>query len=264
MKDIALLTIALFVSTSPFSQNVKQDLLNRYFEVTTEEKEAFFVRLSQAYKGYWAYTDYDGKSRIVRTGFYTDSTFKIPVGPHTFSWEGKLKYKGSYVEGSPSGYWYFFNEKGKLYDSLHYVVKSTGKTAALVDSTNAEEEKKKTALLQQEHLKNDSTSTFTTVEVEAKFPGGEKGWTKHISKQLSFPDLVMAINKPQKMTIEVQFVVCKDGEVCSVEALNSSTPLLDIMAVNAIRKGPRWDPAFQSGRNVKAWRRQKITFIIPE
>lgn len=74
----------------------------------------------------------------------------------------------------------------------------------------------------------------------------------------------MAINKPQKMTIEVQFVVCIDGEVCSVEALNSSTPLLDIMAVNAIRKGPRWDPAFQSGKNVKAWRRQKISFIIPE
>lgn len=264
MKNIVLLTIALFVSISIFSQNVKQDLLNRYFEVTTEEKEAFFVRLSQPYKGFWAYTDYDGKNRIVRTGFYTDSTFKIPIGPHTFSWEGKLKYKGIYADGRPSGYWYFFNEKGNIYDSLHYVVKSTVKTSLPGDSTNAEEEKKKTALLQQEHLKNDTSTTFTSVEVEAKFPGGEKGWSKHIIKQLSLPDLVMAINKPQKMTTEVQFVVCKDGEVCSVEAVNSSTPLLDIMAVNAIRRGPRWEPAFQSGRNVKAWRRQKISFIIPE
>ena len=127
MKNIDLLIITLFVSISSFSQNVKQDLLNRYFEVTTEEKEAFFVRLSQPYKGFWAYTDYDGKSRIVRTGFYTDSTFKIPIGPHTFSWEGKLRYKGSYTDGNPSGYWYFFNEKGKLYDSLHYVVISTNK-----------------------------------------------------------------------------------------------------------------------------------------
>ena len=163
MKNIVLLTIALFVSIFTYSQNVKQDLLNRYFEVTTEEKEAFFVRLSQPYKGFWAYTDYDGKNRIVRTGFYTDSTFKISIGPHTFSWEGKLKYKGSYVDGRPSGYWYFFNEKGIMYDSLHYVVKSTFKTSLPGDSTNAEVEKMKTVLLQQEHLKKDRTTNFTSV-----------------------------------------------------------------------------------------------------
>ena len=143
MKNIVLLTITLLVSISSFSQNVKQDLLNRYFDVTTDEKEAFFVRLSQPYKGFWAYTDYDGKSRIVRTGFYTDSTFQTAVGPHTFYWEGKLVYKGSYVAGRPSGYWYFYNKKGDVYDSLHYVIITTKKDN-LPGAGNEEEEKKKT------------------------------------------------------------------------------------------------------------------------
>lgn len=263
MKNIVLLTITLLVSISSFSQNVKQDLLNRYFDVTTDEKEAFFVRLSQPYKGFWAYTDYDGKSRIVRTGFYTDSTFQTAVGPHTFYWEGKLVYKGSYVAGRPSGYWYFYNKKGDVYDSLHYVIITTKKDN-LPGAGNEEEEKKKTKQLQEEHLKKDTSKAFSIVEKEASFQGGDKGWSKYLTKQLSFPDLVLAINKPQRMTVEVQFIVCSDGEICSVEAINSSTPLLDIMAVNAIRKGPKWTPAFQSGKTVKAWRRQKITFTIPE
>nr|WP_294905894.1 energy transducer TonB [uncultured Lacibacter sp.] len=263
MKNSLFLLAVLYSFSTATAQTIKENLLNRYFDTTTNEKEAFFYRLSQPYKNYWAYTDYDGKNRIVRTGFYTDSTFQTAVGPHSFYWEGKPVYKGSYVGGRPSGYWYFYNTKGEVYDSLHYVI-TTAKKDNLPGAENEEEEKKKTKQRQDEHLKKDSSKAFVIVEREASFKGGDKGWSKYLTRQLSFPDLVLAVNKPQRMTVEVQFIVCSDGEICSVEAINSSTPLLDIMAVNAIRKGPKWTPAFQSGRNVKAWRRQKITFTIPE
>ena len=107
MKKIVNLLTCLIFTFSALSQNIKQDLLNRYFEVTTEEKKAFFYRLSQAYNGFWAYTDYDSKNRIVRSGFFTDSFFITPIGQHAFYWEGKPVYKGRYVDGRPSGYWYF-------------------------------------------------------------------------------------------------------------------------------------------------------------
>lgn len=265
MKNIVAIAFSLLSNFVLDAQDVKQDLLNRYFDVTTNEKEAFFVRLSKPYKQFWAYTDYDGKNRIVRVGFFTDSTFTTAIGPHSFYWDGVMLYKGNYVDGRPSDYWYFYNQKGMLYDSLHYAIAT--KKAILFPTNNKNEEeaeKNKSLLLQKEHLKKDTTTTFTVVEEEAKFPGGDKAWSKHILKQLSLPDMVMAINRPQKMTVEIQFVVCKDGEICSVEAINSSTPLLDIMAVNAIRRGPKWEPAFQAGKNVKAYRRQKISFIIPE
>ncbi|WP_158637360.1 energy transducer TonB [Lacibacter cauensis] len=259
------ITLLFFISVFTVNaQEVKQNLLNRYFEVTTNVKEAFFYRLSQPFKGYWAYTDYDSKDRVVRTGYFTDSNFTTQIGPHSFFWEGKPMYKGKFVDGKPSGYWYFYNTKGEIYDSLHYVEKTTAEVKNSFPEKNDEAEKNKTAMLQNEHMKKDSSVVFATVEKEASFPGGDKGWSKYLTKQLSMPDLIMAINRPQRMTVEVQFVVCNDGEVCSVEAINSSSPLLDIMAVNAIRKGPKWEPAFQNNKNVKAWRRQKISFIIPE
>ena len=69
-----------------------------------------------------------------------------------------------------------------------------------IDQTNEEEEKRKSLLLQKEHLQKDSSATFVIVEQEAEFPGGEKAWSKHVMEYLDLPDLVMAINKPQKMT----------------------------------------------------------------
>jgi periplasmic protein TonB len=34
--------------------------------------------------------------------------------------------------------------------------------------------------------------------------------------------------------------------------------------MRVIRKGPKWTPAIQNGKIVKAYRRQPITFIVSE
>jgi protein TonB len=65
-------------------------------------------------------------------------------------------------------------------------------------------------------------------------------------------------------TCEVQFIVDREGLVSSVEALTMKGTKLAEVAVNAIKKGPKWVPAIQNGRQVKAWRRQKITFRLPD
>ena len=54
MKNNFLLATMLCFATWGYAQEVKQQLLNRYFEPTTNEAEAFFVRLSQPYQNYWA------------------------------------------------------------------------------------------------------------------------------------------------------------------------------------------------------------------
>jgi periplasmic protein TonB len=33
-------------------------------------------------------------------------------------------------------------------------------------------------------------------------------------------------------------------------------------AIRVIKKGPDWVPAIQNGRNVKAYRKQPITFVV--
>lgn len=75
-------------------------------------------------------------------------------------------------------------------------------------------------------------------------------------------------------TVVVLFIVDKEGAVSDVRALPCSeagvtsclgpgTKLAEV-AVSAIKKGPKWKPAVQNGRNVKAYRRQPVTFRLEE
>jgi protein TonB len=60
---------------------------------------------------------------------------------------------------------------------------------------------------------------------------------------------------------EVRALACNEAGVA--RCLGPGTKLADI-AVNAIRKGPKWKSAVQNGRNVKAYRRQPVTFQLAE
>jgi protein TonB len=111
--------------------------------------------------------------------------------------------------------------------------------------------------------KEDENQVFTKVEVEAQFPGGEGAWNKFVQREVE-RHLDELTEDGQAGTCEVQFIVDKEGNVSSVEALSMKGSKLAEVAVNAIKKGPRWVPAIQNGRQVKAWRRQKITFRLPD
>lgn len=109
----------------------------------------------------------------------------------------------------------------------------------------------------------DDNQIFTKVEVEAQFPGGEEKWNKYVYNAImrSIDDLV---DDGQAGTVEVQFIVDKEGNVSSVEAMNMKGSVLARVATDAIKRGPKWVPAIQNGRQVRAWRRQKITFRLPD
>ena len=111
--------------------------------------------------------------------------------------------------------------------------------------------------------KEDPNQVFTKVEVEAQFPGGEGKWNQYVQREVekNIDDLV---DDGQAGTCEVQFIVDKEGNVSNVEALSMKGSMLAQVAVNAIKRGPKWIPAIQNGRQVKAWRRQKITFRLPD
>ncbi len=111
--------------------------------------------------------------------------------------------------------------------------------------------------------KEDPNQVFTKVEVEAQFPGGEGKWNQYVQRAVekNIDDLV---DDGQAGTCEVQFIVDREGNVSNVEALTMKGSVLARIATDAIRKGPKWIPAIQNGRQVKAWRRQKITFRLPD
>lgn len=104
---------------------------------------------------------------------------------------------------------------------------------------------------------------FTKVEIEASFPGGDGGWARYVKRAIE-ANIDELTDAGQSGTCRVRFIVSKDGSVSNVEALTMKGTKLAEIAVNAIRKGPKWTPAQQNGRHVNAYREQPVTFTIQD
>ena len=111
--------------------------------------------------------------------------------------------------------------------------------------------------------KEDENQVFTKVEVEASFPGGESKWIQYVTREIE-RRIDELTEDGQAGTCVVQFIVDKEGNVSNVEATTMKSSKLAEIAVNAIKKGPKWIPAIQNGRQVKAFRRQPVTFRLPD
>ncbi|MBM3444508.1 MAG: energy transducer TonB [Bacteroidetes bacterium] len=119
----------------------------------------------------------------------------------------------------------------------------------------------------------DFDKVFQKVEIDAEFPGGANGWTRYVTREIE-RNIDELQDDGRSGTVVVLFIVDKEGMVSEVRALpcgeagvgNCLPPnsKLAEIAVNAIRKGPKWKPAIQNGRNVKAYRRQPVTFQLAE
>lgn len=107
----------------------------------------------------------------------------------------------------------------------------------------------------------DYDKEFTSVQVEAKFPGD---WGKFLERNLN--SQVPADNgaPPGNYTVTVSFLVDKDGNISQVQALTDPGYGCAKEAIRVIQKGPKWNPAIQNGRNVIYRQKQNITFQVTD
>jgi hypothetical protein len=256
MKYLSLALLILGFNLIGHAVKAQEEIkLDEYLEPTSKRKHSYLRTLKKE-SDLWAFTDRTKDGVIFQEGYFKDETMQTRVGHFIFYLNGQKLYEGDYTDGAPRGVWYFY-KAGKLQDSLFYTrplvnIESVKKTAEGLYLVNA-----KTSL-------DPDSATFAKVEVESEFPGGQEAWRKHLVKSLKFPEIVLQTMKPFTKRCDVQFIVCADGTVCDVQAINSVHPLLDLQAVNAIRKGPSWSPAVQNERKVKSYKRQPITFAITE
>jgi len=249
----SLTNLFLFLPVLSLAQKKKSYTLNQYFEVTDKKKYVYLRKIKKK-DNVIAYTNYTKKREINKQGCFKDETFTIPEGHYVFNWNGSKLFEGNYSDGVRQGTWYFYNNS-ELSDSLYY----SKNTDAYI--------KKMSSPALQKNIRTDSNAnekTFVKVEVESEFPGGVKAWQKYLNKTLTFPDPVLETMRPFTKTCTVQFVVCTDGSVCNVETIESIHPLIDLVAVNAIRKGPSWKPAEQNSRKVKSYKKQPVIFSFSD
>jgi TonB family protein len=100
---------------------------------------------------------------------------------------------------------------------------------------------------------------FVYVPQEGEFKGGDSALQKFIEKNLVYPK--KAKRRKVEGTVTVQFILGKFGEILEAKALSGPEELRK-SAVDVIVKSPKWDPAIQSGRQVKAYKKYDIVFKL--
>jgi periplasmic protein TonB len=105
----------------------------------------------------------------------------------------------------------------------------------------------------------DDNVPFTKVEVEASFNGN---WNKYLKNEID--KHIDELSDADNGTCVVKFIVWKDGSVTDVEATTMKGTKLAELAVQAIKKGPKWTPAIQNGRQVPSYKLQPVTFTMAE
>ncbi|TAE13851.1 MAG: energy transducer TonB [Bacteroidetes bacterium] len=110
----------------------------------------------------------------------------------------------------------------------------------------------------------DYNAEFKTVQIQAKFPGGDGEWRRYLERNLN-RDLPVENGAPAgNYTVVVSFLVDKEGNISEVKADNNPGHGTAEEAVRVIKRGPKWTPAVQNGRNVIYRQKQSITFQVAE
>jgi periplasmic protein TonB len=110
----------------------------------------------------------------------------------------------------------------------------------------------------------DENKVFEKVEIEASVD--VKQWRRHLESQLQryIEDAASQGMNPGQYTVQVRFLVEKDGSITDVKALNDPGYGLGKGAEDVVKRGPRWSPGEQNGRKVRSYHTQPITFVVSE
>lgn len=112
----------------------------------------------------------------------------------------------------------------------------------------------------------DYNKEFTSVQVEAKYPGGPAAWKKYLERNLRQQTPVDNGAPPGQYVVVVSFLVAKDGTTSEVKSISAPDPDYGTAAeaVRVIERSGKWQPAIQNGRQVIYREKQKIIFQVSE
>lgn len=110
----------------------------------------------------------------------------------------------------------------------------------------------------------DENKIFEKVEIAASVNISQ--WRRHLERNLMRYIEAAAYDgmEPGQYTVNVRFLVEKDGSISKVQALNDPGYGLGKGAVQVVKSGPKWSPGEQNGRKVRSYHTQPITFVIME
>lgn len=195
----------------------------------------------------WYNYNIDGPLFSVET--YEDENYSILNGfVAYYDKEGRIDSSGYVKKGKRHKTWYFYT------DTLSIIFQKDYEDGILIGTIDLESKRK------EDSRKEKIPEGFEEVEKEADFEGGVKLWVEYLEKNLQFPKRAENLRKSGQVMIG--FTVDTNGSTKELFIAKSVELSLDMEAWRLIETSPKLDPAIQKGKNVKAYRRQPITFAF--
>lgn len=240
-----LLFILILICLSHFgiSQEIVNVVMvgkNRITE-KVEDADAFIV--IKKFDDHFQRLDYKMHAPLVKERNYTDSTLTVLQGRYyEYDTNGQLSLMGEYENNLKENTWNIYNDTGKV------ILKKKYLNDVLVETIDPD-------TLKKEEPKPDS---LDKTEKEASFGKKDNDWMKYLLKNLKGNVALNSVNGGQ---VRVMYVVDTLGKCTEVLLRKSVEFVLDEEAKRIIYFSPKWNPAYQKGRRVKAYRVQPISFV---
>ena len=100
------------------------------------------------------------------------------------------------------------------------------------------------------------------IEKEAHFPGTERSWMTFLARNLDAEVPIRNRAPEGTYMVVVQFAVDKEGNIIEIKPLTALGFGMEEEVLRIMKKSPKWIPAIQFGRNIKAYRKQPVTFVV--
>lgn len=250
MKKLLFLATVFFVFITAFSQKGKSGNISYYvFDASWKpcnvEEAVYFASCEKLNDTAWQWKNYYFDGPLLSVETYKDEDATILHGYLAwFDKNGIIDSSGETFEGKKHGSWFYFTDTLSVWQTEKY------ERGMLI-------ERKDSVTLRKEREDNNSLPGYPD-EKEASFKGGVKGWIKYLQSNLKYPERAEKMGKAGQVLI--YFIVDSNGNITDTRLHKSVEYSLDEEALRLIRQSPKWEPAFQNGKNVKAYRRQPVTF----
>lgn len=102
---------------------------------------------------------------------------------------------------------------------------------------------------------------FISVQIEASFQGD---WKRFLERNLNAQVAVDNGAAPGRYQVIIQFIVDREGNVSDMKPLTNFGFGMEEEAMRVLRKSPKWNPAQQQDKKVKAYKKQPVIFLISD
>ena len=86
-------------------------------------------------------------------------------------------------------------------------------------------------------------------------------WARYIKKIIE-NNIQALLDDNKSGTLQLRFIVDMDGSVSDITAVSMQGTKLSEVAIEAVRKGPKWIPANQNGQTVASYKKLPVTFTF--